>query len=127
MGLDHELRPACAKEFGSIQKSLEFHKEWRDEARQSLGLIQREVEKLTGNGNRGRIDSISDDLHEIKTMLVSHIRWGETENTATHAILESHSAKITRLESRIYKVAVGAAALAAVFVPLAKAIADKLL
>ena len=123
---DHELRPECAKEFGSIQKSLDFHREWRDEARASFNLLQKEVEKLTGNGNRGRIDDLVDDLAEIKTMLVSHIRWGETEHEATIRRINNHAEQIKKLESRIYKVAIGAAALAAILVPISKLLIDQL-
>ena len=63
MADDHEMRAECGIQFGKIEKELEFHKEWRDEQRESLNTIQREVEKLTGNGNRGRIDAISDQLN----------------------------------------------------------------
>lgn len=118
----HDLRPECAKEFGRIHRSLEFHQEWRTEQRQSLLNIQKEVEKLTGNGNRGRIDDIFLDLAEIKTMLISHI----AEATARDHRLDAHAARLDKLDSRIYTVAIGAAGLTALLIPLGKMLVEHL-
>ena len=84
--------------------------------------IQKEVEKLTGNGNRGRIDDISSDIAEIKTMLVSHM----AEATARDHRLDAHATRLDKLDSRIYAVAVGAAGLTAVLIPLGKMLVEHL-
>jgi hypothetical protein len=119
---DHELRPECAKEFGSIQKGLEFHKEWRDEQRVALSTLQREVEKLTGNGNRGRIDGISDDISEIKTMLVGHIAEAEERDHR----LDTHDKLLEKYEGRVYAISLKVAGVVAFLAMVIKLGIDRL-
>ena len=120
---DHEMRPECAVEFGKIQTALEFHKEWRDESRNTLSCIKKEVEKLTGNGNRGRIDSIADQLTDIHKLLAVHLK----ESEARDKRLDEQSDRIDELDRRLFKVAVGAAALAALLAPVIEMLITKYL
>lgn len=119
----HDIQRAlCAKEFGELRAKVDFAEEWRAEQRMALSNIQREVEKLTGNGNRGRIDDLFSGISDIKTMLVSHI----TEAEARDRRIDLHDRRIDTLEGRVYKVAIAAAAAAAVLVPLIRALIDHL-
>ena len=106
---DHEMRASCGIEFGKINKELEFHKEWRQELRDSLHKVQKEVEKLTGNGNRGRIDEISSDLADIKTMLVSHL----AEAAGRDNRITMLEGQFNKLDNRVYSIAIKVAAAAA--------------
>ena len=98
---DHKMRSECAKEFGAIQTALAFHKEWRIEQTHKLDLIQKEVEKLTGNGNRGKIDELFAKLGSLESLIATHIAIAESSQ---HRI-DQLEAKTTRLEERIYSTA----------------------
>ena len=98
---DHMMRSECAKEFGAIKTALDFHKEWRIEQTHKLDLIQKEVEKLTGNGNRGKIDELFSKLGSLESLIATHIAIAESSQ---HRI-EQLEAKTTRLEERIYSTA----------------------
>ena len=126
---DHKMRAECGiqfgainKELGAISKELEFHKEWRDEQRATLLSIQKEVEKLTGNGNRGRIDTLGDQISEISSMLVSHL----PEAQARDQRIALHEHRLDKIETRLYSVAIVAAGLSASLVPIAKWVMEKL-
>jgi len=91
MSGEHEMRPECALEFGRIQTALEFHKEWREETTQKLNCIQKEIEKLTGNGNRGKID-------EIRILIEGQI----ASFAASEHRIDDLEKKIKLLEERVF-------------------------
>jgi len=98
---DHKMRSECAKEFGAIQKSLEFHGELRRDQSAALQKIQVEIEKLTGNGNRGKIDDLSLRLQNIEKLLVDQVaRFDASQLRIEH--LEEFTEE---LEKRIYSTA----------------------
>ena len=98
---DHGMRSECAKEFGSIHTSLAFHKEWRAEQVRQLNRIQLEIEKLTGNGNRGKMDELSSKIGDLSTMLVAHI----ASCDASQHRIESLENRTKDLEERIFSTA----------------------
>lgn len=98
----HRMRPECAKEFGSIQTSLEFHKEWRVEQLRKLDALQREIEKLTGNGNRGKIDDLASSISSIEKLLADHI----VRSEAGQFRISGFEERITELDKRVFSTAI---------------------
>lgn len=66
---EHTMRPECAIEFGKIQAEREALSVWRADIKGDLNSIKKEILTLTGNGNRGKIDALQDDLGEIRRLL----------------------------------------------------------
>jgi len=103
---DHPMNKECIEQFAIINTNLKFHKEWRDEVSAKLKDIQSEVEKLTGNGNRGKID-------DLRIAIEHHIARSE----ASQHRIEELEARTKKLESRLFTIAlqvagaVGAASL----------------
>ena len=63
---DHLMRSECAKEFGRIQTSLEFLSAWHKEDMDALKGIELELSKLIGNGNKGKIDLLSEQVARLE-------------------------------------------------------------
>ena len=63
---DHKMRSECAKEFGSIQTALGFLSEWHKEDMEALRAIELEMSKLVGNGNKGKIDLLSEQVARLE-------------------------------------------------------------
>jgi chromosome segregation ATPase len=95
---DHMMRSECAKEFGKIQTALDFHKEWREEELKSLNEIHSEIQKLTGNGWRNKIEDVSIKLSTIEVMLSTFA----ARLDASQFRIESLEGKTTLLEDRIF-------------------------
>jgi hypothetical protein len=53
-------------EFGKVQTSLDFYEKWHKEDAESLKRIEQEILKLTGNGNKGKIDILSDHVARLE-------------------------------------------------------------
>lgn len=115
---DHKMRSECAKEFGSIQTALAFHKDWREEQSDSLQRIEREIEKLTGNGNRGKIDDLSSKLVNIEKLLIDHTARSESSQHRIERLEETTKLLEDRLFSTSLKVA-GAIGVCAILFQLA--------
>ena len=95
---DHKMRSECAKEFGKIQTALDYHKEWREEEIKTLSEIHAEIQKLTGNGWRSKIEEVSIKLSAIEVMLSTFA----ARLDASQFRIESLEAKTTLLEDRIF-------------------------
>lgn len=120
---DHEMRSECAKEFGSIQTALAFHKEWREEQSHKLDRIQKEVEKLTGNGNKGKIDELFNKLSDLNTLIAQHIAMAESSQ---HRI-EVLEQKTGLLEERIFSTSLKVAGVVGAVTIILHWVASKLL
>lgn len=112
---DHRMRSECAKEFGAIQTALAFHKEWRDEISASLHHLQLELEKLTGNGNRGKIDDLASKMQRIETMLTETIARADARQLRIERLEDTTKILESRLFSTSLKVA-GAVGGLAIFI-----------
>jgi hypothetical protein len=102
---DHKMRSECAKEFGSIQTALAFHKDWREEQSDLLQRIEREITKLTGNGNRGKMDDLSNRLFSIEKLLIDHTARSESSQHRIERLEETTKMLENRLFSTSLKVA----------------------
>jgi CII-binding regulator of phage lambda lysogenization HflD len=94
---DHEMRPECAKEFGVIQADLRHHDEFRKEVRSSLAGIDHEIKKLTGNGNKGRVEHLSDAVGELGKLLTRSI-------TKSDAVVEAIQVRMENIEKQQKKI-----------------------
>lgn len=103
---DHVRLPECALKFGTIEAELEHTHEFRDEVRGSLGKIDHEVRKLTGNGNKGRIDKLFDAVGEINTMIATHITHCETAEEVMEEriteLKEKQAAEQKKVDDRLW-------------------------
>ena len=102
MAADHEMRPECSREFGKISTALEFHKGWRDEQLSKLNKLQSEIEKLTGNGNRGKIDELASSLASVERMMTDHLARSE----ASQQRISSLEQRVDVLDSRVFSTSV---------------------
>lgn len=74
----HEMRLDCAKNFGELKSELRHVAETRTEDKErrredwnELKEIKRELHKLVGNGNRGRIDEMAAEFSSLKAEVKS--------------------------------------------------------
>lgn len=95
---DHKMRSECAMEFGKIQASLDFNREWRAEHTNLLTKLQLEIEKLTGNGHKGKIDDLNSHLQSIERLLTDQV----ARFDASQHRIERLEEFTEELESRIY-------------------------
>lgn len=112
-GNSDPMRPECAKEFGKIESALNFEKEWREIQTKMLTNIEKEIEKLTGNGNRGKIDELGVRLKSIEDLLREFAASGAARQLRIERLEEITRLLESRLFSTSLKIAgvVGAAAI----------------
>ena len=95
---DHKMRSECAKEFGQIQASLTFLKDWHDEELKAFDEIKQEINKLAGNGGREKTEAIAVKLASIEVILSTL----STKLDASQFRIEGLEGKTTLLEDRIF-------------------------
>lgn len=99
-----EMRPECAKEFGKIEASLDYQKELKEEQSKALDRIEKEIEKLFGNGNKGKIDEISICLNALSNSIIAHIaksdEW-KSRLIVVESELDKHRSNFLHIEGAI--------------------------